>query len=91
MLEWVLFNVTLPLLPVPLVWLIAWLTNKRRGLIAVLRDGQLCFYSTTLTAATIYDIAKVDRDPSSLPRSALAMMRFGQRSDSTNSARLGFQ
>lgn len=57
MLEWLLFNVALPLLPIPLIRLVAWLIDKDRGFVAILRDGQLCFYATTLTATAIYDIA----------------------------------
>jgi hypothetical protein len=60
MLEWLLFNVALPLLPIPLIRFVSWLINKDHGFVAILRDGQLCFYSTTLTATTIYEI--VNRD-----------------------------
>ncbi|WP_418161233.1 hypothetical protein [Benzoatithermus flavus] len=51
MLEWLLFNVALPLLSIPLIRFVSWPINKNRSSVAILRDERLCFRATTLTAA----------------------------------------
>jgi hypothetical protein len=45
MLRWVVFlvfNVVLPLLPVPLVMLGSWMIGKHKKLTSIVSDGQLC-------------------------------------------------
>jgi hypothetical protein len=54
--QWLLYSTLIPLLPVPLVWLGTWLRGIDRSVFTILRNGQLCFYSTTLSATTIRDI-----------------------------------
>jgi hypothetical protein len=61
MAEWILYDVCLSLLPIPLVLLGTWLINTPRGLFAIIRDGQLCFYCTTLGAVAIRDVTKLAR------------------------------
>jgi hypothetical protein len=48
-------NVVLPLLPVPLAYFGAWLAGIRKRLLAILRDGPLCFYCTSLAAVCLND------------------------------------
>lgn len=62
--EWLGFSVGLSIAPTFLILLIAWLTNRWRGWVAVLRDGQLFLFSTTLCATTLYDIHKSTNTPS---------------------------
>jgi hypothetical protein len=62
MLRWVVFlvfNVVLPLLPVPLVMLGSWMIGKHKKLTSIVSDGQLCFYCTGLAVATIYELLPV--------------------------------
>jgi hypothetical protein len=54
--EWAFYNVVLSLLPVPLIWLALWLINANRSLFLIIRDGQLCFYCTTLSATTLHEL-----------------------------------
>lgn len=54
--EWIFYNVALSLLPVPLIWLALWLINANRSLFLIIRDGQLCFYCTTLSATMLHDL-----------------------------------
>ena len=58
MLNWFIYNALLPLLPVPLVYFAAWLVGTRKRIMSILRDGQLCFYCTSLAASCINDIFK---------------------------------
>ena len=55
-LQWLVYNSFIPLLPVPLVWLGAWLLKLNRDLLSILSGGQLCFYCTAISAAAIRDI-----------------------------------
>jgi hypothetical protein len=66
MTEWLMYDVVLALLPVPLVFLGTWLIGTPRGLFAIIRDGQLCFYCTALGAVAIRDVTKVPRPGQSL-------------------------
>jgi hypothetical protein len=59
MLEWLLYNTVFPLLPVPLVYIGSWMVGNSRKLLSIIRDGQLCFYCTTLSAVAIRDFVKV--------------------------------
>ena len=58
MVEWLMYNVVLPLLPIPLVIVIASLVKRDGSFFTIIRDGQLCFYSTTLCSLAIRDIIK---------------------------------
>jgi hypothetical protein len=59
--QWLLYSSFIPLFPIPLVWLSAWLLGIDRSWATILRNGQLCFYCTTLSATTIRDI--ITRSP----------------------------
>jgi hypothetical protein len=59
MLEWLLYNTLFPLLPVPLVYVGSWMVANRRKWLSIIRDGQLCFYCTTLSAIAIRDFVKM--------------------------------
>jgi hypothetical protein len=63
MVEWILYDVVIALLAVPLVWLAAWLIGRSRRLLQILRDGQLCFYSAALSAVAIRDVARLAGNP----------------------------
>lgn len=56
MLEWLFYNSVIPLLPVPLVVLGIWLKGLDLRILPILRDGQLCFYCTALSAVALRDI-----------------------------------
>lgn len=56
MFEWLFYNTFIPLLPVPLVMLGSWMKGANRHVFSVIRDGQLCFYCTALSAVAIKDI-----------------------------------
>jgi hypothetical protein len=55
-LQWLIVNTVLPLLPIPLFYLAVWLSRKPISWIPPIRDGQICFYSTTMAIITIKDI-----------------------------------
>lgn len=56
--DWIIFNVIVPLSPVPLVYLGAWLVRAPKRLTTIVRDGQMCFYCTALSASCINDLVK---------------------------------
>lgn len=56
MVVWLFYNTVIPLLPVPLVLLGSWLVGANRNILSLLRDGQLCFYCTALSAVAIRDV-----------------------------------
>lgn len=56
LLLWIPYNTIFPLMPIPLVWLGAWLTKTNQKFLSVLSDGQLCFYCTVISASAIGDI-----------------------------------
>ncbi len=58
MAEWLFFNSFLPLLPIPLTKGGLWLFQLNRGWAALIRDGQVCFYSTSLCAVSFHDFLK---------------------------------
>lgn len=55
MLIWVCLNVGLPVLPLSIVALLAWLLNWRRRFIDLLGDGQLYFLSISLCGVFAFD------------------------------------
>ncbi len=54
--EWILSSVIFPLTPIPLVRIGLWVTKAAEGYIEIVRDGQLCFYSTSLGMVAVYDL-----------------------------------
>lgn len=77
MLNWFIYNSLLPLLPVPLVYFAAWLIGTRKRIMSILRDGQFCFYCTSLAASCINDIFKSGRPiPASQMSVAIALLIF---------------
>ena len=56
LLQWLLYNTIIPLMPIPLVWLGAWLIGIEQKLLFILSNGQLCFYCTAISATAIRDI-----------------------------------
>jgi len=63
MLDWLLFNTFLPLMPIPLTKGVLWLCGLKRGWANLVRDGQICFYSTSLCAISIHDFFKLPKSP----------------------------
>ncbi|MGK7899127.1 MAG: hypothetical protein AB4372_37295 [Xenococcus sp. (in: cyanobacteria)] len=61
-LQWLLYNTAIPLMPIPLVWLGAWLIRINQKLLSILSNGQLYFYCTTISAAAIRDIVKTSEN-----------------------------
>ena len=53
---WLGFNVVLPLAPILLVRFAAYLLNINKRLLVILRDGQLCFFSSALAAVAVNDV-----------------------------------
>ena len=43
-------------MPIPLVWLGAWIIGVNQKLLSISSNGQLCFYSTAISATAIRDI-----------------------------------
>src|ERR1700677_4274030 len=66
LLAWLLVNTLLPLLAVPLTRFAFLLFSPNRGWIDIVRDGQLCFYSTTLCAVAIEEVYKAGQPTTSL-------------------------
>ncbi len=59
--EWVFYNVGLPLIGVPLIWIVLWLIDNPKRFRTIVRDGQLCFFSTTLCASAVHDFIVANR------------------------------
>ena len=53
---WLGLNVALPLVPILLVRFAAWLMSINKRLLVILRDGQLCFFSSALAAVAVHDV-----------------------------------
>jgi len=53
---WLVVNTGLPLLPIPLFYLAIWLFRGAVKWVTPIRDGQICFYSTTIAILTMKDI-----------------------------------
>ena len=56
LLQWILYNTVIPLMPIPLVWFEAWIIKAKQRFLDILSDGQLCFYCTAISASAIRDI-----------------------------------
>jgi hypothetical protein len=55
-LQWLLINAVLPLLPIAFFYLGIWLATGTIAWVPPIRDGQVCFYSTTIAIIAIKDI-----------------------------------
>jgi len=66
---WLCYNSVLALLPVPLVACYLWVSDAPVSLAKIVRDGQLFFYSASLSAALIGDLL--------MPRHRLSMSPAG--------------
>lgn len=53
---WAIPNLVVPLLAIPVVMGIQWLSMKRPSFQAIIEDGQVCFYSIAILAAAWYDL-----------------------------------
>jgi hypothetical protein len=58
---WAIPNLVVPLLAIPVVVLIQWMSRKSPSWQAVVEDGQLCFYSIAILAAAWYDLKELTR------------------------------
>lgn len=57
MVEWVFFNVVMPLLAVPIVWFLSWVGNgETRSMEESLGGGDLLFYCLVVTSAVLGDV-----------------------------------
>ena len=56
LLQWLLYNSLITLMPIPLVWFGAWLIGVDQDLLSILSNGQICFYCTAISATAIRDI-----------------------------------
>jgi len=56
MTNWLQYDVLIPLIPIPLVLFGAWLMKIKKCYVEVIKDGQLCFFSTSLLATLFRDI-----------------------------------
>jgi hypothetical protein len=54
--QWLIVNAALPLLPIPLFYLAIWMRHGSINWVPPIRDGQICFYSTTIALIAIKDI-----------------------------------
>jgi len=60
---WVVWNTVLPLLPIPLFYIALWLLRGAINWVTPIRDGQICFYSTTISILTMKDILNTHASP----------------------------
>lgn len=54
--QWLIVNTALPLLPIPLFYLAVWFKRGKIAWVPPIRDGQICFYSTIIAILAIKDI-----------------------------------
>lgn len=57
-LQWLIINMVLPLSPIAFFYLGIWMLAGTISWIPPIRDGQICFYATTLAIIAIKDIAE---------------------------------
>jgi len=57
--EWSFYSIVLPLMAIPLTYFGYWIANRRTQFFRLIRDGQLCFYATTMLAVNLNDLLKV--------------------------------
>ena len=62
MIGWIFFNVILPLLGIVLIWTGLWLIGAKKKFRSLVRDGQLCFFSTALCAGGIHDFLPINKE-----------------------------
>jgi hypothetical protein len=55
-LKWLGINTILPLFPIGFTYLAIWLRRKRIAWASPIRDGQVCFYATTIAIIAVKDI-----------------------------------
>jgi hypothetical protein len=55
-LQWLVINTILPLSPIGFFYLGIWMATGSITWVPPIRDGQICFYSTTIAIITIKDI-----------------------------------
>jgi hypothetical protein len=61
MASWFFYNIVLPLAGIPLVMLGLWTIKSEKKFLTIIRDGQLCFFSTTLSAGAIHDFIPINQ------------------------------
>ena len=61
-LQWLIVNTVLPLLPIAFFYLLLLLVPGSNAWVQPIRDGQICFYSTTIAIITIKDILALKPD-----------------------------
>jgi len=71
---WLGLNVALPLVPILLVRFAAWLMSVNKRLLLILRDGQLCFFSSALAAVAVHDVLSKAAPTSPGGENALAVV-----------------
>ncbi len=60
MIEWIIYNTLIPLLPIPLVQFASKLLDKYKNTFSIINDGQLFFYCTTIISTLLKDIHTVE-------------------------------
>jgi hypothetical protein len=58
MLLWVVYGFLVPLLGIVLIRTGFWILGIAKGFSDIIKDGQLCFFCTTVSAATLNDLLK---------------------------------
>jgi hypothetical protein len=61
-LQWLIVNTVLPLLPIAFFYLLLLLVPGSTAWVQPIRDGQICFYSTTIAIIAIKDILVLKPD-----------------------------
>lgn len=78
MLNWLFLNTFVPaIIPILLVLLIVWLFRLPAKWASLLRDGQLCFYCTSISTAAISDLVSKDASEVSESMASVDMAIFG--------------
>jgi hypothetical protein len=65
--EWVFFNVVIPMIPVAIVWFLSWFIKTSQTIFSIIKDGQIFFYCTALTAVAIGDLQKCPKEFNTRP------------------------
>ena len=73
---WLTYNCLLALAPVPMVAIYLWIRDAPVSLVKIVRDGQLFFYSASLSAAAVGDLL-MPRHPLAVSPAGLALCVTG--------------
>lgn len=66
MFNWLFYSIALPLIPIPVAYVVFRVINSPKSFAMIVRDGQLCVFSTTLSADAVHQFIGLNQQYSDL-------------------------